>query len=67
MGFPQWHLGNHAVEPVTSILLLFLLMMLGRARAPAGGPRSPGVPPERGDLQGLLGAGVWEGELWGSV
>ncbi|XP_037352005.1 protein FAM241B isoform X2 [Talpa occidentalis] len=29
MGFPQWHLGNHAVEPVTSILLLFLLMMLG--------------------------------------
>ncbi|XP_021518402.1 protein FAM241B [Meriones unguiculatus] len=29
MGFPQWHLGNHVVEPVTSILLLFLLMMLG--------------------------------------
>uniref|UniRef100_A0A8D2B790 DUF4605 domain-containing protein n=1 Tax=Sciurus vulgaris TaxID=55149 RepID=A0A8D2B790_SCIVU len=29
MGFPQWHLGNHAVEPVTFILLLFLLMMLG--------------------------------------
>uniref|UniRef100_A0A8C0ZME2 DUF4605 domain-containing protein n=1 Tax=Castor canadensis TaxID=51338 RepID=A0A8C0ZME2_CASCN len=29
MGFPQWHLGNHAVEPVSSILLLFLLMMLG--------------------------------------
>ncbi|XP_008268240.1 protein FAM241B [Oryctolagus cuniculus] len=29
MGFPQWHLGNHTVEPVTSILLLFLLMMLG--------------------------------------
>lgn len=29
MGFPQWHFGNHAVEPVTSILLLFLLMMLG--------------------------------------
>ncbi|ERE87198.1 hypothetical protein H671_1g3912 [Cricetulus griseus] len=29
MGFPQWHLGNHVMEPVTSILLLFLLMMLG--------------------------------------
>lgn len=29
MGFPQWHLGNHAVEPVTSILLVFLLMLLG--------------------------------------
>ncbi|XP_004701197.1 protein FAM241B [Echinops telfairi] len=29
MGFPQWHLGGHVVEPVTSILLLFLLMMLG--------------------------------------
>ncbi|GAB1295167.1 Protein FAM241B [Apodemus speciosus] len=29
MGFPQWHLGNHVVEPVTSILLLLLLMMLG--------------------------------------
>ncbi|XP_051008551.1 protein FAM241B [Acomys russatus] len=29
MGFPQWRLGNHVVEPVTSILLLFLLMMLG--------------------------------------
>ncbi|XP_062069134.1 protein FAM241B-like [Lepus europaeus] len=28
MGFPQGHLGNHTVEPVTSILLLFLLMML---------------------------------------
>nr|XP_044993582.1 protein FAM241B [Jaculus jaculus] len=29
LGFPQWHVGNHAVEPVTSILLLFLLAMLG--------------------------------------
>ncbi|XP_049646467.1 LOW QUALITY PROTEIN: protein FAM241B [Suncus etruscus] len=28
-GLPQWHLGNHAVEPVTSILVLFLLVMLG--------------------------------------
>ncbi|CAK6437940.1 unnamed protein product [Pipistrellus nathusii] len=28
-GFPQWHLGHHALEPVPSILLLFLLLMLG--------------------------------------
>ncbi|XP_034294526.1 protein FAM241B [Pantherophis guttatus] len=29
MGFPTWHLGNQVVEPVMSILLLFLLMMVG--------------------------------------
>ncbi|XP_006121587.2 protein FAM241B [Pelodiscus sinensis] len=29
MGFPLWNLGNHVVEPVMSILLLFLLMMVG--------------------------------------
>ncbi|XP_004617174.1 protein FAM241B [Sorex araneus] len=29
LGFPQWYLGNHAVEPVMSLLLLFLLVMLG--------------------------------------
>ncbi|XP_050815726.1 protein FAM241B isoform X1 [Gopherus flavomarginatus] len=31
MGFPLWNLGNQVVEPVMSILLLFLLMMGGRA------------------------------------
>ncbi|XP_015679601.1 uncharacterized protein FAM241B [Protobothrops mucrosquamatus] len=29
MGFPTWHLGNQVVEPVMSILLLFLLMVVG--------------------------------------
>nr|XP_020663663.1 uncharacterized protein C10orf35 homolog [Pogona vitticeps] len=29
MGFPTWNLGNQVVEPVMSILLLFLLMMVG--------------------------------------
>ncbi|XP_019394067.1 PREDICTED: uncharacterized protein C10orf35 homolog [Crocodylus porosus] len=29
MGFPLWNLGNQVVEPVMSILLLFLLMMVG--------------------------------------
>ncbi|KAG8135296.1 putative C10orf35-like protein [Naja naja] len=29
MGFPTWHLGNQVVEPMMSILLLFLLMMVG--------------------------------------
>ncbi|XP_007478017.1 protein FAM241B [Monodelphis domestica] len=29
LGFPLWHLGDQVVEPVMSILLLFLVMMLG--------------------------------------
>lgn len=29
MGFPRWNLGNQVVEPVMSIVLLFLIMMLG--------------------------------------
>ncbi|XP_042317006.1 protein FAM241B [Sceloporus undulatus] len=29
MGFPTWNLGNQVVEPIMSILLLFLLMMVG--------------------------------------
>uniref|UniRef100_A0A8C5QV36 Family with sequence similarity 241 member B n=1 Tax=Leptobrachium leishanense TaxID=445787 RepID=A0A8C5QV36_9ANUR len=29
MGFPRWNLGNQVVEPVMSILLLFLILMLG--------------------------------------
>ncbi|KAJ7324249.1 hypothetical protein JRQ81_017269 [Phrynocephalus forsythii] len=29
LGFPTWNLGNQVVEPVMSILLLFLLMMVG--------------------------------------
>ncbi|KAJ6661599.1 hypothetical protein lerEdw1_013838 [Lerista edwardsae] len=29
MGFPAWNLGNQVVEPVMSILLLFLLMVVG--------------------------------------
>uniref|UniRef100_A0A0F7Z0E1 Putative C10orf35-like protein n=1 Tax=Micrurus fulvius TaxID=8637 RepID=A0A0F7Z0E1_MICFL len=29
MGFPTWHLGNQVVQPVMSILLLFLLMIVG--------------------------------------
>ncbi|XP_053547986.1 protein FAM241B [Bombina bombina] len=29
MGFPRWNLGNQVVEPVMSILFLFLILMLG--------------------------------------
>ncbi|XP_054839966.1 protein FAM241B [Eublepharis macularius] len=29
MGFPTWNLGNHVVQPLMSILLLFLLLMFG--------------------------------------
>ncbi|XP_066478348.1 protein FAM241B isoform X2 [Tiliqua scincoides] len=29
MGFPTWNLGNQVVEPIMSILLLFLLMVVG--------------------------------------
>ncbi|XP_075466735.1 protein FAM241B [Ascaphus truei] len=29
MGFPRWNIGNQVVEPVMSILLLFLILMLG--------------------------------------
>ncbi|XP_069466800.1 protein FAM241B [Ambystoma mexicanum] len=29
MGFPRWNLGNQVVEPVMSIVLLLLIMMLG--------------------------------------
>ncbi|XP_029464925.1 uncharacterized protein FAM241B [Rhinatrema bivittatum] len=29
LGFPRWSLGNRVVEPVMSILLLLLIMMLG--------------------------------------
>uniref|UniRef100_A0A8D0BIG6 Family with sequence similarity 241 member B n=1 Tax=Salvator merianae TaxID=96440 RepID=A0A8D0BIG6_SALMN len=29
LGFPTWNLGNQVVEPVVSILLLFLLMFVG--------------------------------------
>ncbi|KAM8924493.1 protein FAM241B [Pelodytes ibericus] len=29
MGFPRWNVGNQVVEPVMSILLLFLILMLG--------------------------------------
>ncbi|OCT71922.1 protein FAM241B [Xenopus laevis] len=29
MGFPRWNLGNQVVEPVMSILLLFLILMVG--------------------------------------
>ncbi|KAM4703641.1 protein FAM241B [Rhinophrynus dorsalis] len=29
MGFPRWNLGNQVVEPVMSILLLFLILMMG--------------------------------------
>ncbi|KAM3913213.1 protein FAM241B [Leptodactylus fuscus] len=29
MGFPRWNLGNQVVEPVMSILFLFLILMMG--------------------------------------
>ncbi|XP_018421510.1 PREDICTED: uncharacterized protein C10orf35 homolog [Nanorana parkeri] len=29
MGFPRWNLGNQVVEPVMSILILFLILMMG--------------------------------------
>ncbi|XP_038599991.1 protein FAM241B [Tachyglossus aculeatus] len=29
MGFPVWNVGNQVVEPVMSILLLFLILLLG--------------------------------------
>ncbi|XP_072280979.1 protein FAM241B [Pyxicephalus adspersus] len=29
MGFPRWNLGNQVVEPVMSILILFLVLMMG--------------------------------------
>ncbi|XP_015283896.1 PREDICTED: uncharacterized protein C10orf35 homolog [Gekko japonicus] len=29
LGFPTWNLGNHVVQPLMSILLLFLLLMFG--------------------------------------
>ncbi|XP_068114167.1 protein FAM241B isoform X2 [Hyperolius riggenbachi] len=29
MGFPRWNIGNQVVEPVMSILILFLVLMMG--------------------------------------
>ncbi|XP_075072802.1 protein FAM241B [Mixophyes fleayi] len=29
MGFPRWNLGSQVVEPVMSILFLFLILMMG--------------------------------------
>lgn len=29
MGFPRWNLGNQVIEPIMSILFLFLILMMG--------------------------------------